>query len=86
MIENLPDELYQLESEYEKSAKLRGNIILKLQDEKRSETYSNVLKIKQYSELYTDDNKKYFNNPNDVVKSGKNFYEKLNTKRQPPEL
>ena len=82
----MPDELYQLKSEHAKGAKLRGNIILKLQDEKRSKTYSNVLKIKPYSELYTDDNKKYFNNPNDIVKSGKNFYEKLNTKRQPPEL
>ena len=75
-----------MESEHAKGAKLRGNIILKLQDEKRSKTYFNVLKIKPYSELDTYDNKKYFNKPNDIVKSGKNFYEKLSTKRQPPEL
>ena len=82
----MPDELYQLESEHAKGAKLRGNIILKLQDEKRSKTYFSVLKIKPYSELDTYDNKKYFNKPNDIVKSGKNLYEKLSTKRQPPEL
>ena len=39
------------------------------------------------SELYTDDKKtKYSSNPNDILKSAKNFYEKLYTKRQPPNL
>ena len=39
------------------------------------------------SELYTDDRKtKYFSNPNDILKSAKNVYEKLYTKRQSPKL
>ena len=39
------------------------------------------------SELYTDDKKtKYSSNPNDILKSAENFYEKLYTKRQPPKL
>ena len=36
------------------------------------------------SELYADDKKtKYSSNPNDILKSGKNFCEKSYTKRQP---
>ena len=39
------------------------------------------------SELYTDDKKtKCSSNPNDILKSAKNFYEKLYTKRQTPRL
>ena len=45
MTENLPHELYQLESEHAKRAKLRANVILKLKSEKRSKTFFNVLKI-----------------------------------------
>ena len=50
MIENLPDELYQLESEHEKGAKLHRNIILELEDEKCSKIYFNVLDT-QYAKL-----------------------------------
>ena len=39
------------------------------------------------SELYTEDKKtKYSSNPNYILKSAKNFYEKLYTKRQSPKL
>ena len=39
------------------------------------------------SELYTDDKKtKCSSNRNDILKSAKNFSEKLHTKRQPPRL
>ena len=48
MIENLPDELYQMESEYEKDAEHHANIILKLEGEKCSKTYFNVLE-RQYA-------------------------------------
>ena len=48
MIENLPDELYQLKSEHEKGATLHTNIILKLEGEKCSKTYFNVLE-RQYA-------------------------------------
>ena len=50
MIENLPDELYQLESEHEKGSKLHRNIILELEDEKYSKIYFNVLDT-QYAKL-----------------------------------
>ena len=39
------------------------------------------------SELYTDDKKTtYSSNPNAFLKSAKNLYEKLYTKKQPPKL
>ena len=39
------------------------------------------------SELYTDDKKaKYSSNSNSILKSAKNFYQKLYTKRKPPKL
>lgn len=38
MIKTLPDEPYQLESEHVKEAKLRVNILLKLEGAKRSKT------------------------------------------------
>ena len=39
------------------------------------------------SELYADDNKtKYSSNPNDILKSVENFYEKVYTKRQRQKL
>ena len=38
MIENLPDELYQLESEHPKGTKLQATVILELKDEKCSAT------------------------------------------------
>ena len=47
-IENLTKELYQLESEHAKGAKLHANIILELEDKKCSKTYLNVLQ-KQYA-------------------------------------
>ena len=50
MIEDLPDELHQLESEHEKGAKLHRNIILELEDEKYSKIYFNVLDT-QYTKL-----------------------------------
>ena len=48
MIENLPDELYQLESKQEKSAKLKANFVLELDGEKCSKTYFTVLE-RQYA-------------------------------------
>ena len=39
------------------------------------------------SELYTNDEKtSYFSNPNDILKSYENFYEKVYTKTQPQKL
>ena len=39
------------------------------------------------SELYTEDKKtKYSSNPNYILKSAKNFYEKFYTKRKSPKL
>ena len=45
MIESLPDELNQFESEYAKGAKLHANIILELERDKCYKTYVNVLEI-----------------------------------------
>ena len=68
MIENLPDELYQWESEYEKDAK---KMYLK-----------DIMQNKKNSELYTNDKKtKYSSRPSDILKSAQKFYEKLYTKR-----
>ena len=39
------------------------------------------------SQLYTDDkNRKYSSNLRNILKSGKNFNEKLYTKKKPPKL
>ena len=66
MIESLPDELNQFESEYAKGAKLYANIILELERDKCCKTYVNVLERK----LYTDDKKtKYSSNPNNILKT-----------------
>ena len=78
-----------MESELSKCAKLPANIILELEGKKRSKTYFNVLKRQcenqTLSELYTDNKKtKYSSNPSDILKSAKNFHEKLYTKRKPP--
>ena len=86
MIENFPDELYQLQSVYEKDAKLHANIMLELEGEKCSKIISMYLKDnmqnQKTSELYTDDKKtKYSSSPNDNLKSAQNFYEKLYMKR-----
>ena len=69
MTKNLPDKLHWLESQHVKGAKLCGNIILKLEDKKRSKTYFNVVERRyenQLSELYTDNKKtKSSTNSND---------------------
>ena len=44
--ENLPDELYQLESEHAKGAELHKNIILEFEGEKRFKTYFIVQYVK----------------------------------------
>ena len=99
MTEKLLHELYQLEIEFVKGAKIHPNMILELKGVKCSKTYFNVLE-RQYAkskndwviykdnmqnqkmtELYTDDKKtKYSSNPNDLLKSVPNFYEKLYSK------
>ena len=44
-------------------------------------------KTQTISELYTDEEKtSYFSNPNDILKSSENFYEKVYTKTQLPKL
>ena len=48
MTENLPDELYQLDSEHAKGAKLCINIMLELKVEKSCKTCFNVLE-RQYA-------------------------------------
>ena len=48
MNENFPHELYQLESEFAKGARLNANIILELEGKKHSKTYFNVLE-RQYA-------------------------------------
>ena len=48
MTENLPDELYQLDSEHAKGAKLCVNIMLELKVEKSCKTCFNVLE-RQYA-------------------------------------
>ena len=47
MIKNLPDEIYQLESEHAKGDKRHTNTILELEGEKSFKTYFNVLE-RQY--------------------------------------
>ena len=81
----------QLKSEHSKGAKLRVNIILELEGKNTPKLISMFLKdsmqSQTISELCTDDKKtEYSSNPNDILKSAKNFYEKLCTKRQPPKL
>ena len=85
IIRNLQDELYQLENKQAKGAKLRANIIWKQKGEKCSKTFFKVLERQNLqnqiiSELYTDDNKsKHSSNSKNILKSAKNFYEKLYT-------
>lgn len=68
----LLDELYQLESEHTKL------ISMYLKHNKKNQAIS---------ELYTNDEKtSYFSNPNDILKSYENFYEKVYTKTQPQKL
>ena len=81
----------QLKSEHSKGAKFRVNIILELEGKNTPKPISMFLKdsmqSQTISELCTDDKKtEYSSNPNDILKSAKNFYEKLCTKRQPPKL
>ena len=84
MIKSLQDELYQLENKQVKGEKLRVNIRWKLEGGKCSKTFFKVLKMQNMqtiSELYTDDNKsKYSRNRKNILKSVKQFYEKLHTK------
>ena len=76
-----------LESEHAKGAKLRVYIILELEGEKLISMYlKDNMNNQTSSELYTDDKKtENFSNPNNILKSTKDFYEKLYTKRQPIE-
>ena len=48
MIKNLPDKLYQLQSEHGKGAKRHANIILGLEGKEYSKTYFNALQ-RQYA-------------------------------------
>ena len=86
MIENLQHELYQLQNNQAKDAKLCANVRWELECEKWSKTFFKILERQNLqnqtiSELYTDDNKlKYSSNPTDILKSAKKNYEKLYTK------
>ena len=87
MIENLPDELYQLENEYAKCGKLMQILYWSLKVKNASKHISMCLKDNiqnpSISELYTDQKKtNYSSNTNDILKSAKNFYEKIYTKRK----
>lgn len=59
MTGNLPDELYPLESEHAKEARLCANIIFELEGQKCSKTYFTLLekhyKNQTITELYTGD-------------------------------
>ena len=79
----MPEDLNQLESEHAKGEKLYANIILELEGDKFSKPYFDVIETK----FYADDKKtKYSSNPNDILISGENSYEKLYTKKKPPKL
>ena len=69
MTKNLKDKLHRLESQHVKAGKLCANIILELEDKKRSKNYFNVVERRyenQLSELYTDNKKtKSSTNSND---------------------
>ena len=86
IIKNLQDELYKLENKQAKGAKLCVKIKWELEGEKCSKIIFKVLERRnmqnqKISELYTDDNKsKHSSNSTDILKSAKNFYEKLYTK------
>ena len=86
MINNLQDELYVLETKQATGAKIRANIRWDLEGEKCSKSFFNVLERQNMqnqtiSELYTDNKKnKYSNNPQDILKSAKNFYKDLYTR------
>ena len=79
-------ELYLLESKQAKGTKIRANIRWGLEGEKCSKTFFKVLERQNMqnqtiSELYTDVEKsKFSSNPNDILKSAKNFYENLYTR------
>ena len=72
-----------MEIERAKGGKLNANVILELEElkPKESKLFSMYLKDNMQSRaicyLYTDD----CNNPNDILKSVKNLYEKLYTER-----
>ena len=91
MIENFPDELYQLGSEHANRAKIHAYFILRLEGKNAPEFISmyweHNMQNQTISELHTDDKEtRYFSNPNDVPKSSENFYEKLYTKTQSSKL
>ena len=87
MIENLQDGLYQSGNKQAKGLKFCADIKHGLEGEKCSKTFFKVLELHNMQnqtifELYTDDIKsKYSSNPKDILKSPKQFYEKLYTKQ-----
>ena len=84
----MPDELYQLESEHAKGAKLRANIILKAKNASKliSMYLKDNLENQTISELYSDDKKKNILASVVTRKSAKGFYKNFYTKRQPQKL
>ena len=88
---NLQDELYSLESKQARGAKTCANIRWDLEGEKWSQIFFKILERQNMQdqtilELYTDDKKpKYFDNPKDILKSAKKFYENLYTRENVPE-
>ena len=76
----------QLENKQTKGSKFYGNIKWELESEKCSKTFFKVLEMQNMqnqtiSDLYADDNKsRISNNPQDIVKLVKNYYEKIYTK------
>ena len=86
MINTFQDELYLLETKQANGARIRANIRWDLDGEKCSKTFFKVLERQNMhnqtiSELCTDKQKsKYSSNPNEILKSAKNFYENLYTR------
>ena len=83
MIEMLPDDLYHIENNQAKGAKLHANIRWELEEETCSKTFSKVLERQNLqnetmSGLYADDDKsKYSSNPKDILKFAKKLWNTL---------
>ena len=86
MINNLQDELYSLESKQDRGATIRANIRWNLEGGTCSKSFLKILERQNMqnqtiSTLYTDDKKsKFSGNPEEVLKSAKNFHENLHTR------
>ena len=86
MINNLQDKLYSLESKQARGAKIRANIRWDLVGEKCSKSFFKIFKRQNMQNqtiltLHTDDRKsRFFGNPEEILKSGKKYYENLYTR------